>query len=417
MVPRSRPGWPRPGWPRHFIVVALCFAAVFIAYLDRANISVAAIAMKEQFGWTETQKGLVLSSFFVGYLVLQVASGWLANRYGGRIVLGLAVLWWSLFTLLTPAAALISLPMLIAARITMGLGEAAVFPAAVNMIARWVPVAERTRAMGLLFSGLSFGTLFALPATGWLVRQYGWPSAFYVFGAVGLVWGVAWFVGVRGEPDVNLEPETAGSARPGIPWRALLSTPGVWAITVNHFCHNWSLYLLVAWLPSYFRATYGLSITNAGLYSAAPWLTSFVMANSAAWVADRMLIRGVPTTLVRKLMQTIGLVGSAACLLLLREAGSANVALILVCSAAGALAITTSGFAPNGFDLAPRYADVIFGISNTFATIPGIVGVAVTGWLIDQTGSYAAPFLLAASISVVGALVFLIFGTGRRVID
>jgi len=409
---------PRPRWPRRFTVVVLCFAAVFIAYLDRANISVAAIAMKEQFGWTETQKGLVLSSFFVGYLVLQVASGWLANQYGGRIVLGLAVLWWSLFTILTPAAAMISLPMLIAARITMGLGEAAVFPAAMNMIARWVPVTERSRAVGLLFSGLSFGTLFALPATGWLVRQYGWPSAFHLFGAVGLVWGVAWFVGVRGEPEVSQEQSPVGPDRAeGIPWRTILSTPGVWAITVNHFCHNWSLYLFVAWLPSYFRATYGLSITNAGLYSAAPWLTSFAMVNSAAWVADRMLLRGVPTTLVRKLMQTIGLVGSAACLLLLREAGSANVALMLVCSAAGLLAITNAGFGPNGFDIAPRYADVIFGISNTFATIPGIVGVAVTGWLVDRTGSYAAPFLLTASISVAGALVFLIFATGRRVID
>ncbi len=126
-------------WSHYQTVVLLCFAAVFISYLDRTNISVASIAMQEQFGWTETTKGIVLSSFFAGYLVLQVASGTLANRFGGKIVLGTAVVWWSLFTVLTPPAAIVSLPMLIAARIALGLGEAAVFPASINMVGRWVP--------------------------------------------------------------------------------------------------------------------------------------------------------------------------------------------------------------------------------------------------------------------------------------
>src|SRR5512132_519031 len=88
--------------PPYYAVVLLCFAAVFISYLDRTNSSVASIAMKEQFGWSETTKGFVLSSFFIGYLLLQVASGTLANRYGGKIVLGVAVFWWSMFTMLTP---------------------------------------------------------------------------------------------------------------------------------------------------------------------------------------------------------------------------------------------------------------------------------------------------------------------------
>ena len=127
----------RPAW---FTVVLLCSAAVFIAYIDRTNISVASIAMKEQFRWTETTKGFVLSSFFIGYLILQIASGTLANKYGGKIVLGVAVIWWSLFTILTPPAAFLSFPALIAARIALGLGEAAVFPASINMIGRWVPV-------------------------------------------------------------------------------------------------------------------------------------------------------------------------------------------------------------------------------------------------------------------------------------
>ena len=95
----------RTGWPRYYTVVLLLFAAVFISYIDRTNISVAAIAMQDDLGWTETDKGLVLSSFFVGYLLLMAVSGALANRFGGWLVLGVAVLWWSAWTALTPPEA------------------------------------------------------------------------------------------------------------------------------------------------------------------------------------------------------------------------------------------------------------------------------------------------------------------------
>src|SRR6476660_5771662 len=205
----------RSGWQAWHTVVLLCCAAVFISYIDRTNISVASIAMKEQFGWTETTKGFVLSSFFVGYLLLQVVSGTLANRYGGKVVLGVAVLWWSLFTALTPPAALVSFSALIAARIALGLGEAAVFPASVNMIGRWVPAANRSRAVALFASALSVGTMISLPITGWLVRDHGWPMPFYAFGAVGLVWAAAWFSMVSSGRSPDVEPPATDRT---IPW-------------------------------------------------------------------------------------------------------------------------------------------------------------------------------------------------------
>ena len=403
----------RNAWPAYYTVVALCLAAVFISYIDRTNISVASISMKEQFGWTETTKGLVLSSFFVGYLVLQIASGTLANRYGGKLVLGVAVIWWSLFTVLTPAAAMISLPALIIARIALGLGEAAVFPASINMVGRWVPVAHRSRAVATFSSGLSLGTLVALPVTGWLVRDHGWPMPFYVFGVVGLIWAVIWFAKVGNGRGVE---EEAAEART-IPWGRILRTPAVWAIVVNHFCHNWSLYLMLAWLPSYFKTTFGVTLASAGLLSALPWLVSFLMANVVGHWADRLLRAGRHPTYVRKLAQGIGLLGGATFLLLLLTAKTPTAGVLLMSGATATLAFCMGGFAPNSFDIAPRYADVIWGLSNTFATIPGVIGVAVTGWLVDRTGSYHAPFLLTAGLSVLGAVVYLIFGSGERKID
>src|SRR5688572_18088975 len=105
------------GWPKRGTVLVMCFLATFVCFLDRVNMSVAAVAMQREFGWSESTKGMVLASFFVGYLVFQIPSGWLASRFGGRNVMAVAIIWWSLFTLLTPLAAMISLPMLILARI------------------------------------------------------------------------------------------------------------------------------------------------------------------------------------------------------------------------------------------------------------------------------------------------------------
>ena len=199
--------------PVHYMVVLLLVAAVFISYLDRSSISVAAIAMQGQFGWSQTQKGLVLSSFFVGYMLLMLVSGVLANRYGGKIVLGCAVLWWSLMTLLTPPAATMSLAALVIARIALGAGEAAVIPASINMIGRWVPPLQRSRATALLISAAPLSTAVSLPLTGWLVHVSGWPVPFYAFGVLGLLWVAIWFTRVDGGHDVR---PTVADATPGI---------------------------------------------------------------------------------------------------------------------------------------------------------------------------------------------------------
>jgi ACS family sodium-dependent inorganic phosphate cotransporter len=311
-----------------------------------------------------------------------------------------------------------SMGALIAARIALGLGEAAVFPASINMIGRWVPQELRSRATALTVSAISIGTVFSLPVTGWLVRDHGWPTPFYLFGAVGLVWAVAWFALVgNGRSHEAAAASPAATERSAIPWGRLLRCPAVWAIIVAHFSHNWSLYLLLAWLPSYFKSTFGVSLASAGLLSAAPWLVSFLMANVGGVWADRMLRNGREAGFVRKLLQTISLGGGGLFLLLLPQAATPTAAVVLMCCTAGCFAMCMAGFAPNCFDIAPKYADVIWGLSNTAATVPGVVGVFVTGWLVDRTGNYTTPFLLTAGISFVGAVFYLVFGSGQRQVE
>jgi ACS family sodium-dependent inorganic phosphate cotransporter len=405
----------------------MSFLAVLIAYSDRVNISVAAVAMKEELGWTQTTKGLVLSSFFIGYMAFMFVSGWLATRLGGKRVLGIAVLWWSVFTLLTPLVATISLPALIAARIAIGLGEAAVFPAALELFGRWVPSNERTRAVAILMSGLSLGTVVGLLVTGWIVGRTGWPAAFYFFGVIGLLWVGVWFQGAVNDPAADVRVQSAERAllasgtRPvdpaePLPWRALLLRPAVLALVLTHFATTWTLYVFLTWLPSYFRDALGLSIANSGMVSAAPWLAMFLMTYGGALISDAIVRRTGRVAFTRKLLQSAGLLGSAAMLLLAHQTSTVPMALAVICVAAGLLGLTWAGYLPNFLDLAPRHSAVLMGFSNTFATIPGIVAVALTGWLVDVTGTYTAAFVLAAAISLAGTLAYIVLGRAEPIV-
>ena len=419
---------PPARWPQRHTVVLLSFLACGLAYTDRVNIAVASIAMREQFGWSQTEKGLVLSAFFVGYLLFMFAAGLLAARWGGKLVLGWSVVIWSAFTMLTPMAASVSMAALIVSRIGMGIGEAAMFPAAYELYGRWVPAGERARATARLLSGIPLGTLVGLTGSGWLVAHLGWPSAFYVFGAAGFAWGVVWLRTVHNNPTDDprvgaaerLLLATAASSSAHLAlrdYRRLLMSGPVAAIAAAHFASTWNIYVLMSWLPSYFREVQGLSIANAGLFSAAPWLTMFAFSNLSASVSDRMIARGADLTSTRKLMQSVSLIGSALVLLLMPYAHSASAALAMLCIAMGALGCTNAAFAPAMLDVAPRYGAVLYGFSNTFATIPGIIGVAAMGWLVDRTGTYTAGFVLTAAVSVLGALTFGLLFNARRIVD
>ena len=361
-------------------------------------------------------------------MAAQIIGGILADKFGGKRVLGASLVLWSIFTILTPLAASVSFAALIISRIGLGLGEAPLSPAALSLFGKWVPEKERSRAVALYSSAAVAGTLFALLATGWIVAKYGWPSIFYVFGAVGLIYAIYWYTRIYETPsqhpkisDAELQllktNEVPPGAKPKIPWKKLMSFPAIWALLVTYFCTSWSLYVFLSWMPSYFATVHAMNIMSAGLYTMAPWATMFVMMNVAGWVADKMIAGGRDITFVRKLMQTIGLIGSATFLLITRYATTPELALLSLSGALGLLAFAYSGAAPNVLDIAPRFGGVVFGIMNTLGTLPGIIGVALTGLIVETTGSYDAVLLVAAIISIVGAGVFLIFGSAKRLIE
>jgi len=419
---------PMAARPRRHTVVLLSFLAVFVCYIDRVNISVAIIPMATDLGLTPESQGRVLASFFLGYLLLQLAGGLLADRFGAKMVLGAGVLVWSLFTLLTPPAAYLGFGVLIAARILMGMGEAVTFPSIYTLYSRWVPLKERARAVALANSGIPLGTVFALVVTPYIVESFGWEWAFYLFGVVGVFWYLLWQAQVTSKPadhpavteaelaDIadGVTPQTEAQK---VPWRALFTSMPVWAIIITHFCNNWSLYVLLSWLPTFVNQGLGVDYSAVGWVTMIPHIASFLFLNIAGNVADRLISAGMAVVKVRKLMQAIGFGGISAALLIVGHVETAWMAITVMTVGSALAAFVTGGFAVNHMDIAPKYAGTLMGITNTAGTIPGIIGVYVTGVILEVTGSWALVFGVAAGVTLVGLVVFLLFASGKKLFD
>jgi ACS family sodium-dependent inorganic phosphate cotransporter len=383
--------------------------------------------MAGDFRWSHAIAGMVLSAFFVGYLATQILGGWLAHQYGGKLVLGYAVMLWSLFTFLTPLAAATSLYALLITRIGMGVGEGVAFPAIYSLYARWVPAQERATAVSLTGGAIPTGIAIALILAPWIAVRFGWAAIFYIFGALGLMWYALWRYEATDSPadhpriaatELSLirESTSPSAAKEPIPWKLLLSKKPVWAIIINHFCSDWGFYVILSWLPTYFHQALNIRLADIGPYAALPYVIMSVTMIVGGRIADGLLRNGFSVTFVRKLMQTAASIGPAVFLLVLsRGVHSPLHALVLMCCTLGFASLAYSGALVNHLDIGPRYAGVLLGLSNTAAQIPGIVGVTLTGFIIDATGSWSAVFLIAAAVYVFGAAVWLVAATGDRV--
>jgi MFS transporter, ACS family, solute carrier family 17 (sodium-dependent inorganic phosphate cotransporter), other len=412
-------------WPRRYTVVALLALATAICYIDRVNISIAIIPLARERGYDAAATGLILSSFFWGYIGPQMLGGWLADRFGGKRVLTVGVILWTLGTLLTPGAAELSFAALLVIRALLGLGESVHFPTVHSLAARWTIASERSRAISLYVSGVSFGTAVALLASPIIVLSLGWPAVFYISGILGAFWLAVWYRKAADVPE-----ECAGMSaheldlirrdRPqaplaeSIPWAAILREKTVWAIVIAHVCNNFGGYIILLWLPTYLHRTFGVPMERLGNYSIIPWIAAFCIGNLSGWIADALRKRGMTMTGVRKLMQTVAFILGAVPMLLLPMVNSALAATALVTIATGGAAFGVAGFAANHLDIAPRYAGILMGLSNTFAQLPGIVGVALTGFIVMLTHSFAGAFYLIAVIYLTGMICYLAIGSGER---
>lgn len=419
-----------PWWeqfPKRWLIVILCFSAFLLCNMDRVNMSIAILPMSAEFNWNPTTVGLIQSSFFWGYLLTQIAGGIWADTVGGKLVLGFGVVWWSIATILTPVAAKLGLPFLLVTRAFMGIGEGVAMPAMNNILSKWVPVAERSRSLALVYSGMYLGSVTGLAFSPLLIHKFGWPSVFYSFGSLGTVWFAIWLSKAYSSPleDPELQSEEkiliighSVSKEPvkTIPWGLILSKAPVWALIVCHFCHNWGTFILLTWMPTYYNQVLKFNLTESGLFCVLPWLTMALSANLGGWIADTLVSKGVSVTTVRKIMQSIGFLGPAFFLTQLSHVNSPAMAVLCMACSQGTDAFSQSGLYSNHQDIGPRYAGVLLGLSNTAGVLAGVFGTAFTGYTL-QHGSWDDVFKVSVGLYLAGTVIWNLFSTGEKIID
>mgnify|MGYP000377123419 FL=1 len=287
---------------KRWSVLIWALVALLLCYIDRIIISLAIIEMKPEFGWDDSAKGTILSAFFVGYLVMQVLGGLLANKFGGRNVFLWAVLIWSAFTIATPFAAYSSFSMLVFARFIVGFGEGAAFPAVYSLIGNWMRKDEVTRSIGFMSAASTIGTIFALIVAGLMIKSYGWTSVFYIFGSLGFVWALFWFWKVPKKAIISEDrlQDLVSSPKSAIPWKILLTHPAVLCLYAVAMAGAMISYTLVTWMPSFYVDTFKLSIAQASFYTLPPVVVITFTSIAAGVIGDSLIKRGTDLLKVRK---------------------------------------------------------------------------------------------------------------------
>ncbi len=373
-------------------------AAIFLNYADRGMVGVAGPLIKHDMHLSATAFGLIVSAFFWIYAPAQAVVGWAVDRFRVYRLFAGGVGVWGLATAATALAS--GFAPLVALRVVLGIGESFGFPGASKMIARDIPPAHRGKANAGVSVGVALGPAFGTLVGGLIMARYGWRPMFAVFGLGTLLWLLPWRRLTRGVA------ERGGERRgDGVPLAAILRQPALAIIAVCHFTNNYGLYFLQNWLPLYLVKSRNFALVDMAWITAATFAAQAAGALLAGVLSDRAIARGADEARVRRGVMVAGSLAAAAGIAAVVGADGPAATIVRLVVTGFFVGISTSGlFLISQIFAGPRAAGQWVGIQNSVGNLAGIIGPVITGVLIDATGSYTAPFLLAAGIVAAGAL-------------
>jgi len=415
-------------------VVAMMALGLSLCNANRIVMSVAIVPLTATHGWSSSFAGIVQSSFLWGYLLSPIAGGALADRYGGKNVMAWGLAIWSLATMLTPWAANHSVGMLLAIRALFGVAEGVALPCMNTIISRWFPRTERATAVGLSMAGFHLGNVISLLATPALMSYGGVFGPFVTFGLVGFLWLSVWLPAISNDPQFHprisksellyiqdgnessmSRKSTSQTANRMPPFRLLFSKIPTWAIIVANVTNNWGYFVLLSWMPVYFKTVFNVNLKQAAWFSAIPWASMAFAGYLAGACSDFLIQSGYTVTLVRKIMQSIGFLGPGLALLALNAAQSPTIAAAWLTAALSLSSFSQAGFLLNMQEIAPQYAGVLHGITNTIGTFAAIVSTIGTGYFVQWLGSFQCFLTLTAVLYFVTTIFWNLYATGERV--
>jgi MFS transporter, ACS family, D-galactonate transporter len=390
---------------RRWIIVGLLSVGAIIAYCSRTNIS-AALAYKpfvEHFHLSNIDRGVLNSAFFWSYMLLQIPTGWLVDRYGVKIPYAISFVIWCVASALTGLTRSVS--ELTALRVITGAGEAIVTPASFRWMRQHFAEEQSGLAVGIYMLGTKVGPALGAPLAAWLITLYDWHLMFIIVGLSGLLWLVPWLLMVKDDRPKALRNGSAKARTVTLPFRNIMASPVVWGSVIINFCYNYFVFYCMTWMPAYFVEQRHVSLTKMGLFSFFSFAGIAIVALLAGLAADLIIKRGGNAVFVRKAFVIAGF--AIACTELIGVmSNSVQGALFWAVVSLSGLGLTTA----NSLALCrmtlipPQAVGLVTGVQNVSTSLAGIVGPILTGWLLQVSGGYQAPMMAIFFFLVVGGV-------------
>uniref|UniRef100_A0A1A9WUC1 Major facilitator superfamily (MFS) profile domain-containing protein n=1 Tax=Glossina brevipalpis TaxID=37001 RepID=A0A1A9WUC1_9MUSC len=382
------------------------------------------------FDWSGPLQGTLLSCYFWGYLISQIPGARVAENFSAKWVMLTAVAINVFCTILTPIFTKIHYVGLIFMRVLEGIGGGATFPAMHCMIAAWSPPNERSVMSTIIYVGTSFGTAVSILMAGFLSDHFGWESIFYVMGGLSCIWMILWIIFVQDNPSeqsfISIEEREMINAslgskegHPPTPWKKVLTSIPFWAILIAHCCSNWGWYMFLIEIPFYMKHVLAFNVTSNAMASAMPYIPLLVFSTLLGKTLDTLKAeQKITTTTARKISTAISSVVPTICLLTLSYIGCQHT-LAVATMTIGIISMGAmfSGFLSNHIDIAPAFAGTLVALTNTVATLPGIIVPIFVGFITKGNQTFAAwriIFFVTIILFFIEFLVYVIFGSGEE---
>jgi MFS family permease len=393
------------------VVLMLLCLMYFITYLDRVNVSTAADGFAKDFGLNKTQIGLVFSAFAYPYLIFQIIGGWVSDRFGSKRTLITCGVIWAGATVLTGMAG--GLASLLVARVLLGLGEGATFPAATSAMSRWVAKEKRGWAQGITHAASRVGNTVAPIAVAFVMANYGWRESFYVCAGLSFLWVVLWAVTFtekpKDHPRITAE-ETAflpipPTTKAAVPWGPLFKR--MVPVTIVYFCYGWTLWLFLSWIPQYFLHSYNLDLKKSAYFASCVFFAGVLGDTLGGIVTDRILAKTGSLQKARCWMVSICMALTLLSLIPIMFVHDLYVSLACLSLGFFFAEMTIGPMWAIPMDIAPEFSGTASGMMNSGSALAAIISPVIGGLLIDKTGNWEVPFM--GSIILMGLGVVLAF--------
>ena len=405
------------------MILAMLVILGMVTFLDRINISVAGSSIMHDLNLSPSQWGWVQSAFILSYGLMQIPMGWLGDRFGHRNILALIVLWWSAFTAFTGLAG--GLASLLVIRFMFGIGEAGSSPCSTGVISRWFEKGEVGKAQGYVWAASRMGgaltPFVVIPVMMWV----GWRVAFYLLGALGVIWAVVWWLYYRDSSNSRTSRESrdssdsrtsSASSDTSLSWSLLLGNKQFWLICGMYFFYAFGSWFFFSWFPTFMELGRGFDKAELTYAVAVPFIMSMIGNIAGGHLTDR-LTKKYGIKVGRKALGSASLAVSAVCMFLAAFISGKMAVFVFLSLCFGIFDLMLPSAWALCIDLGKHHAGTLSGAMNTAGNIGGFCCGILFGELVQQSGNYNLPLYMIAAMLIVSAILFAFINPEKPIVN